>query len=144
MLKKIDKNTYYYKYRRQAYIFEGIGISGIAAAVLINELTGNRYKSVILIFAAVAMLFLVIGGASSRPHVLVKSFATLLANEPTTQNAREFLYALEHSGTVHLVKSSRNIVNMAILSYERASEHDEETAEKLREAVKKHVKNKII
>jgi hypothetical protein len=144
MINNINKNSYYYKYKRQAYIFEGIGIVGIVLSILVNELTGRQFKPIIIIVAAIAMFFLIIGGASSRPHVLVKSFATLLANEPTTQNAKEFIYALDRSGTVHLVKSSQALINSAIMSYENSSEANSEITQQLREAVKTHIKRKII
>ncbi len=143
-MKKIDKNSYYYKYRRQAYLFEGIGIAGIALSILINEITGRQFQSIILIIASVALLFLVIGGASSRPHVMVKSFATILSNDPTEKNAKEFIYALEHLGSVHLVKSSQALINSAIISYEQSDEMDDAIAQQLHGAVKKHIKHKIM
>lgn len=144
MASNIDKKSYYYKYKRQAYTFQGIGIFGIALAILVNELSNRQFKPAVVLVAAVAMFFLVIGGSSSRPHVLVKSFAALLANEPTAKNAQEFIYALEQTGTVHLVKSSQALINSAIISYENSGEFDNEIAQHLREAVKEHIKNKIL
>lgn len=140
--REIDKNTYYYKYMRQAYIFEGIGIAGVIAAVLINELTGRSMGPAVILIGGIGLLFLVTGGSSAQPHVMIKSFAALLSNEPSDKNAREFIQALEYSGTVHLVRRSQNMVQTAMMSYERSAEADPEILQQLQNAVALHIRNK--
>jgi hypothetical protein len=140
--KKIDKNSYYYKYKRQAYLFEAAGIVGLGISILINELTGRPMNAPVLIIGGIGALLLIIGGSSAQPHVLIKSFAMLLTNEPTTKNALEFIRALEYSGSVRLVRRSQNLVNMAMMKYEGMPDADPEVTQKLKDAVKEHIRNK--
>lgn len=144
MFRTVKKDSYYYRYKKQAYIIEGGGILCVGIAILLNELTHDSLKPYILVIAGIGMLLLIIGGSSARPHVLVKSFASLLANEPTTKNAQEFIYALECSGTVRLVKSSQATLDSAVMSYERSDDSDEDVADQLRDAIRAHIKNKIM
>lgn len=142
--KKVDKNSSYYKYKRQAYLFETAGILGIGISVVINELTGRPMNALVLIIGGIGALLLILGGSSSQPHVLVKSFAVLLTNEPTKENAIEFIKALEYSGTVRLVRHSQNLVSMAIMKYEGMPDSDPEVVKKLKDTVREHIKSKLI
>ena len=101
-------------------------------------------NALVLIIGGIGALLLILGGSSSQPHVLVKSFAVLLTNEPTKENAIEFIKALEYSGTVRLVRHSQNLVSMAIMKYEGMPDSDPEVVKKLKDTVREHIKSKLI
>lgn len=137
----MEEKSYYERYRRQAILFEGIGIALLLGGILLNEATGRGMGAPVLILAGIGMVFLVIGGSSARPHTIIKSFAVLLEREPTRKNAEEFLTALTKTGKVSLVKSSENLVESALLAYGKSPEADEELLKELRESVDTRIKH---
>ncbi len=138
----MEEKSYYERYRRQAFIFEGAGIVLLAAGILLNEVTGRGLGLPVLLLAGAGMVLLVIGGSSARPHVIVKSFAALLQKDPTRKNAEEFLYALEKTGKVSLVRQSGNLVEGALAAYEKSPEADPELVRKLRETVDEKIRHR--
>lgn len=141
-LSKVRKDSYYYAYRRQAYLFEGIGIVLVGAAILVNELAHLSMSLPVLLVAGIGCLLLVIGGSSSQPHVMIRSFASLLINEPTTKNAEEFIEALEYVGSVRLTSVHQNTVRSSIVKYASSEEADEQVVERLQKAAEDHIETK--
>ena len=139
----MEEMTYYDRYRRQALLFEGVGIALLMAGILLNEATGRGLGLPVILLAGSGMVLLVIGGSSNRPHTVVKSFAVLLEKDPTTKNAEEFLYALEKTGKVSLVRQSRNLVEGALAAYEKSPDADPKLAERLRETVEEKIRHRV-
>ena len=131
--------TYYDRYKKQANLFQAAGILLIALAVLINELSHRSFAPPVWVLAGIGVIPLMIGGSSARPHAIVKSFAILLKNDPSTENAGEFLNALQKTGKVALVKPSRDLVETALYTYEHSPEAEEKMVENLREAVGRYI-----
>lgn len=141
--KSVDKSSYYYRYMHQARLFEGIGVISMALSILINELAGSAARIPVISFAGVGIVFLIIGGSSTQPHVAVKSFASLLRHDPNTKNAQEFIKALEYVGNVSLVKSSQTMVSAAVYEYEKSKDVDENVLNQLKKSLQEHIKNKL-
>ena len=139
----MQQRSYYDRYRQQALLFEGIGIVLLAAAILINELTGRHMGLPVILPAAAGMFFLVTGGSGARPHTMVKSFALLLKNDPCRKNAEEFCLVMEKVKHVSLTKQSRMIVESGLKAYEDSPERDDELVKKLRETAGECIKNRI-
>ncbi len=136
----MKEQSYYDRYMRQSWIFQAVGIVLIVTAAGINELSGRSFALPVWIIAGLGIVPLVIGGASSRPHTVVKSFAILLQNDPSSVNAREFLTAIRKAGKVRLVKRSKTIIESALYAYGQSEEADEELLKELREAIDNNVK----
>ena len=134
--------SYYERYIKQTRRFQAAGIVMIGLAILINELTGRTFAPPVWILAGAGLIPLVIGGSGSTSHGIVKTFAVLLENDPTTVNAKEFLTALNNVGRVSLVKRSRQMVESAVRAYEKSPEADADLVKELREATEKCIRKR--
>lgn len=138
--KSADKNSYLYRYLKQARRFELTGAVFMIITILINELTGGTYHTPVLICAAFAAIPLLIGGIAAQPHNIIKSFAELLQKDPTKRNAQEFIKALTYRKKVSLTKRSLNLCEAAAFCYKNSSEYDESVHHDLLDAIHSHVK----
>ena len=142
-IRNIDKKSYYYRYIHQAHLFEVIGIVFLMIGIILNELTKNGWSLPLLLCVGIGIISLIIGGASSQPHVVIKSFASLLRNDPTTKNAKEFIKAFEYVGNIGLVSTSRTLIDASIAAYANSLEKDEKVLEELKAVAKNHIKTRF-
>ena len=134
-----ETESYYSRYRKRALLFQTVGIIMVVLAVLINELTGRKMGFPVMAIGIVGFIPLVIGGSSLRGHVALRSFASLLRNDPCRRNAEEFLIALRSIGHTSLTKKSMQEVQSAIAVYEAQPGADAD----LTEEIQKELANRV-
>lgn len=140
---KFDQEaSYFSRYRAAAIRFEIIGGVLLVVAILLNLLLGKALLTLSLLLAAVGAFLLIIGGASLRPHNLVKAFAQQCAREPCHQIAQGLLEAMQSDKKIRLVQKSIDSVDFAIEVYECLDDADPELLRQLREARETHIAKK--
>ena len=141
-MSSLKEGTYYSRYRAAATRFEIIGCILLLIAVLLHVVLGNSILTVSLLLAAVGAFLLIIGGASLRPHTMVKAFAQQCTQEPCREAAEGLLTAIQASPKIRLVQKSIDSVSFAIELYECLDDADAELVQQLRDAVEAHIAKK--
>lgn len=141
-MNSLKTGSYYSRYRAAALRFEIVGGVLLLIAIVLNLLTGQSTLPVSLLLAAGGAFLLIIGGASLRPHNLVKAFAQQCAQEPCREIAQGLLEAMQSENKIRLVQKSIDSVNFAIEVYECLDDADPELIRQLRETMDKHIAKK--
>ena len=139
----LKEGTYYSRYRAAATRFEVAGCILLLAAVLLHVVLGQGVLTISLLIAAIGAFLLILGGASLRPHNMVKAFAQQCAQAPCDEAAEGLLTAIQSSNKIRLVQNSIDQVTFAIEVYECLDDAKPELIEKLRNAVKQHIAKKV-
>lgn len=141
-MNSLKTGSYYSRYRAAALRFEIVGGILLLIAIVLNMLTGSTTLFISLLLAAAGAFLLIIGGASLRPHNLVKAFAQQCVREPCNEIAQGLLEAMQSESKIRLVQKSIDDVNFAIEVYECLDDADPELIRQLREAVDTHIAKK--
>lgn len=143
IMSSLKEGSYYSRYRAAALRFEVIGGALVAVGIAVNLAVGPASLAVSLFLAAIGAFLLIIGGASLRPHNLVKAFAQQCTREPCTEAAQGLLEAIRSDKKIRLVGKSIDEVNFAIELYESLDSADAALVQQLREAVEQHIVKKV-
>lgn len=141
-MNSLKTGSYYSRYRAAALRFEIIGGTLLLISIVLNLLTGRSTLPVSLLLAATGAFLLIIGGASLRPHNLVKAFAQQCAQEPCHEVAQGLLEAMQSDKKIRLVQKSIDSVTFAIEVYECLDDADPELIRQLRETMDTHIAKK--
>ena len=141
-MNSLKTGSYFNRYRAAAIRFEVIGGALLLVAIVLNLLAGNSLITISLFLAAIGAFLLIIGGASTRPHNLVKAFAQQCAREPGHEIAQGLLDAMQSEKKIRLVQKSIDDVTFAIEVYECLDDANPELVRQLREALDTHIAKK--
>ena len=137
-----EKVSYYSRYRQAAARFLLIG--GVCAAVGALLMAGLPVSlplpGALLLF--VGVLLAALGGSSLQSHNTVKAFARQCITDPDEGTARGLLQALQAHRKLALVQGSLQLVENAIIAYERSPGADPQLAEQLRATAEKNLVRK--
>ena len=137
------EQSYYKRYCAAARRFEIIGGALLAAGILCDVVFGAPAVWLTLLLAGVGACVLAIGGASLRPHNVVKSFARQCMQQPSDEFAQGLLDALQAQPKIRLVSSSIQLVEGAVALYANFDDADPQLSRQLRQALEERVVKKV-
>lgn len=141
-MSSLKEGSYYSRYRAAATRFEAIGCALLVIAVLLHAIVGQRILTASLLLAAIGALLSIVGGASLRPHHMVKAFAQQCAQAPCREAAEGLLTALGSSKTIRLTQRSIDQLQFAIEVYACLNDADAALIGDLHHAVDTHIAKK--
>lgn len=139
----LAQSSYYKRYCAAAKRFELIGGVLLGAGILCDVVFGAPVIAVSVLTAGIGGCLLAIGGASLRPHNVIKSFARQCLQEPSDEFARGLLEALESEKKIRLVASSIQLVEGAVALYSQFDDADPELSSRLQRALEERVVKKM-
>lgn len=131
------------RYKAAARKVQMTGLAVFAAGALLRVALGARLEWPGLLVGGIGVCIIMAGVACTRPHNVIKTFASLCARDPSREHALCLLSALTAKRKVRMTAASISAIEQAIVAYARTDGADKELAEQLAAALRDHVARKM-